>query len=63
MRRALLPLSDLTSGTAYSQSDATATAVPLSSLEDFIYVGAAPNVARYQETGKCNLRLPDAPGN
>ena len=23
----------------------------------------APNVARYQETGKCNLRLPDAPGN
>jgi hypothetical protein len=59
----LVPLSDLRSGTAYAQNDANPTPVPLSSLEDFIYVGAAPNVARYQETGKCNLRLPDAPGN
>lgn len=57
----LVSLTELQMGEAYSQGDAGV--IPLTNLEDYIYIGAAPRVARYQGTGKCNLRLPDAPGD
>lgn len=55
----LVPLSDLQVGTSYGNGE---PGVVGWSLEDFVYIGAAATVARYQETGKCNLQLPDAPG-
>jgi hypothetical protein len=56
----LVTLSDLQTGGQYSEGEAPV--IPWISLEDFVYLGTAPQVARFQETGKCNLRLGDRRG-
>ncbi len=56
-----VPLTDLQTDAAYVEGDA---GVGLwTNLEDFIYLGAAPGVARFQDTGKCTLRLGDMRGD
>ena len=56
-----VPLTDLQTDAAYVEGDAGVGV--WMNLEDFIYLGAAPGVARFQETGKCTLRLGDMRGN
>jgi hypothetical protein len=55
-----VPLTDLQNDMAYTEGDAGVGV--WMNLEDFIYLGAAPGVARFQETGKCTLRLGDMRG-
>jgi hypothetical protein len=50
-----VPLSELQTDTAYGKGDGAMVA--WTTLEDFIYLGTAPSMARYQETGKCILNL------
>ena len=50
-----VPLTELQTGMAYTEGDADRGI--WTTLEDVIYLGTAPNVARYQETGKCMLNL------
>jgi hypothetical protein len=50
-----LPLSDLQMAAAYTEGDAGVGVGVWTTLEDFIYLGAAPSIAHYQETGKCSL--------
>lgn len=64
-----VPLSDLQQGTAYAQREAEAPAggpagpaLVWTTLEDFIYLGAAPSVARYEGAGKCQVGLGDMRG-
>lgn len=64
-----VPLSDLQQGTAYAQAEAEtpaggaeSPALVWTTLEDFIYLGAAPSVARYEEVGKCQVGLGDMRG-
>lgn len=50
-----VPLSDLQRDMAYTEGAAGVGA--WLNLEDFVYLGAAPAVARFEETGKCTLQL------
>jgi hypothetical protein len=50
-----VPLTDLQMASAYTEGDAGVGV--WTTLEDFIYLGTAPSVARYQETGTCTLGL------
>jgi hypothetical protein len=54
---ALVPLSELQMDTAYADGGGDAGVGVWTTLEDFIYLGAAPNVARFEETGKCMVAL------
>ncbi len=56
-----IPLSDLQQDMMYTEGDAGVG--DWTNLEDFIYLGTAPNLARFQETGKCSLRLGDMRGD
>ena len=60
----LVRLSDLQAGGAYAQGEGEGEAAPAvwTTLEDFIYLGAAPSVARYEETGTCQVALGDMRG-
>lgn len=53
----LVPLSELQMDTAYADGGGDAGVGVWTTLEDFIYLGAAPNVARFEETGKCMVAL------
>jgi hypothetical protein len=58
----LVQLTDLQGGDAYVPNKTNQDLGLLwSTLEDFIYLGAAPNVARFQETGECDAQLGDQP--
>jgi hypothetical protein len=51
----LVPISSLQNDAgAYSPGDSGLT---FTTLEDFVYAGAAPNVPRYRGTGKCQAQL------
>jgi hypothetical protein len=52
-----VPLSDLRTSGRYAQSEDAPGAAGWTTLEDFIYLGAAPQIARFQETGACQLNL------
>jgi len=51
----LVSLTDLQSGNSYGEGDAGVMA--WTNLEDFVYLGAAPGVARFEDTGKCRLEI------
>jgi hypothetical protein len=53
-------LADVAEG-AYEPPPAD-TALVLTTLEDFVYIGVAPTVARYRGTGKCQSQLRPARG-
>ena len=58
----LVMLTDLQGGDAYVPNETNQDlGILWSTLEDFIYLGAAPNVARFQETGECDAQLGDQP--
>ena len=58
----LVMLTDLQGGDAYVPNKTNQdVGILWSTLEDFIYLGAAPNVARFQETGECDPQLGDQP--
>jgi len=58
---ALVPLSELQIAMANSASDGETVGV-WRTLEDFIYLSTAPSIARYEETGKCDVGLGDMRG-
>jgi hypothetical protein len=58
----LVMLTDLQGGDAYVPNKTNQDIGLLwSTLEDFIYLGAAPNVARFQGTGACDAELGEPP--
>jgi len=56
----LVPLRDLQLGTTYTNGEPGRG--EWTTLEDFIYLGTAPGVAHYEETGRCEVGLGDMPG-
>lgn len=54
-----VPLAELQNGDAYAPGEAGEL---LMTLEDFVYLGVAPNVARYRGTGTCKPQLRPARG-
>jgi hypothetical protein len=50
----LVPLASLSDGDAYTPTPEMA--MMYMTLEDFVYLGVSPAVARYQATGKCSTR-------
>jgi hypothetical protein len=58
---ALVPLSEQQQAMAADASDGETIGV-WRTLEDFIYLSTAPGIARYEETGKCQVGLGDLRG-
>ncbi len=56
-----VPLTDLQQDMMYTEGDAGVGI--WTNLEDFIYLGTAPSVARFQDTGKCKLDPGDMRGD
>lgn len=57
----LVPFDAVTSDDAYAPAPAD-TGLMFTTLEDFVYLGVAPTVARYRGTGKCKAQLRPARG-
>jgi hypothetical protein len=57
----LVPFDALTSEDAYAPASAD-SGLTFTTLEDFVYLGVAPTVARYRGTGKCQAQLRPARG-
>ena len=58
-----VPLTALQSAMTYTDPTLDGGVSTWTNLEDFVYIGAAAHVARFEEVGQCDLRLGDMRGD